>query len=248
MEVDGPRGDPPPGADRRRAANRRAGASAATSFDGWYDALRRAGSAYRRAQEEAFGRGQLVGQQGLRTADEILGLARLLRPGAGGRLVDVCCGPGGPAGLIAARLGCQVVGLDRSAGAIAHASGLGAPGVRLVRADAVCLPFRVGSFRAALVLDSLASILSPAALLGELRRVLAPGGRLGCTVEVGEPLRAAEQGRLPRASTPPSCRWTGGSGCSTKPASGRCARRKRRRAVRRWRGGWCASSRASGRR
>jgi SAM-dependent methyltransferase len=68
--------------------------------------------------------------------------------------------------------------------------------VRFVHADAVCLPFQPGSFQAVMVLDSAASIFAPMALLRELRRVLAPGGRLGCTLEVGAPLGSAELDQL----------------------------------------------------
>jgi SAM-dependent methyltransferase len=99
-------------------------------------------------------------------------------------------------GLIAAQLGCAVVGLDRSAGALTHAMQHGAADVRFVQADARSLPFQPGSFQAVMVLDSLASIFEPTVLLEELRRVLAPGGRLGCTLEVGAPLGRAEVDQL----------------------------------------------------
>ena len=165
-------------------------------FDDWYGALHGAGPAYRRVLRGAFGTGQLVGQQGLCSADEILHLVRELRPEPGGRLLDVCCGPAGPAGQIARQLGCEVVGLDRSPGALALAHRRGAPGVRLVRGDATRLPFQAASFQAVLVLDSLASIFEPEALLAETGRVLSPGGRLGCTLEVGQPLHRVESDRL----------------------------------------------------
>jgi SAM-dependent methyltransferase len=109
-------------------------------------------------------------------------------------------------------LGCEVVGLDRSPGALTHARRRRIPGVRFVLGDATRLPFGPGRFEAALVLDSLASILDPAMLLGELGRVLAPGGRLGCTVEVGEPLDRAELGRIEpgvEACVLPLDRWLG---------------------------------------
>src|SRR5215213_4626878 len=100
------------------------------SFDDWYAALRGAGSAYQRIQEAALGPGQVVGQQGLCTAEAIMSLVGELQLRPGDRLLDVCCGAGGPAGLVAARLGCAVVGLDRSPAALSHAARCGAAGAR----------------------------------------------------------------------------------------------------------------------
>jgi hypothetical protein len=62
------------------------------SFDGRYRARHGAQSAYARLMERTFGAGQLVGQQGLCAADQILDLARQLEVRPGRRLLDVCCG------------------------------------------------------------------------------------------------------------------------------------------------------------
>ena len=53
-----------------------------------------------------------------------------------------------------------------------------APGVALVRARAEALPFRAGAFETVLSGMVLCSVDDPAASLGEIRRVLARGGRL----------------------------------------------------------------------
>jgi SAM-dependent methyltransferase len=58
--------------------------------------------------------------------------------------------------------------------------------------NALAQPFAAGSFDIALVLESMASIADPAALLREVGRVLNPGGRLACTVEAGPPLAPSD--------------------------------------------------------
>jgi SAM-dependent methyltransferase len=165
-------------------------------FDRWYEVVGRSGSAYRRLLDDTFGRGQFVGQQGFASRDQILSLARALVPAGKGPLLDVCCGAGGPAQCIAARLGVQVVGLDLEVTAVRLAR------IPVVAGDALRLPFAESSFGAALVLDSLSSISAPDALFGELARVLEPGAGLGLTAEVGQPLTSAESARFTRSAPP----------------------------------------------
>lgn len=165
-------------------------------FDRWYEAVSGSGSAYRRLFEAAFGQDQFVGQQGFSSRDQLLDLAAAVVGESGGPLLDVCCGPGGPARCVATHLGARVVGLD-----------LALPGLRLARipavaGDAVRLPFTDRSFGAALVLDSLASIQAPEILFQELARVLRPGGGFAMTAEVGRPLTSAERAQFTRTSPP----------------------------------------------
>jgi len=131
-------------------------------------------------------------------------LARRAGIGATSRVLDVCAGLGGPARFLASRRGCQVVGLEL------HAGRAGAAGrltrdvaltrqVRVVRGDAVALPFRAGAFDACLSQEGLLHVADKAAVLAECRRVLVPGGRLAFTDWIAHPaLGDAERARLER--------------------------------------------------
>jgi demethylmenaquinone methyltransferase/2-methoxy-6-polyprenyl-1,4-benzoquinol methylase len=100
---------------------------------------------------------------------------------AGARVLDLCCGTGDLA-LAAAREGRSVVGADFSAAMLRRAaaklrSRRPAPPVRLVRADALHLPFRDGSFDACTIGWGLRNLVRPELGLREIVRVLRPGGR-----------------------------------------------------------------------
>ena len=100
-------------------------------------------------------------------------------PVVGGRPVgDLGCGPGEATALLGG-LGLRAVGLDLSAGMLAQAR-RHRPDENFVRGSLLALPFADGSLGAVLARYSLIHFLPaelPAAL-AELRRVLAPGGRL----------------------------------------------------------------------
>ncbi|MFD8479487.1 class I SAM-dependent methyltransferase [Kitasatospora sp. NPDC059673] len=91
---------------------------------------------------------------------------------------DLGCGPGEATALLGG-LGVRAVGLDLSAGMLAQARRRH-PGESFVRGSLLSLPFADASLGAALARYSLIH-LPPAEVpyaLAELRRVLAPGGRL----------------------------------------------------------------------
>jgi ubiquinone/menaquinone biosynthesis C-methylase UbiE len=97
-----------------------------------------------------------------------------------GRILDVGCGTG----LLlrrASRLfpGTDVVGADVSAGMLATAGAAGPPRSRFVRARAEHLPFTDGAFDVVLATMSIRHWADPAAGLGEIGRVLVPGGLFG---------------------------------------------------------------------
>jgi SAM-dependent methyltransferase len=165
-------------------------------FDEWYGAFSGARSAYARVLTAALGPGQYFGQQGLSGADEIIALARAAGAGPGAVLLDLCCGPGGPATLLAHSLGCAAIGLDRSSAALRLAGRRRDGKIQRVTGDAQQLPFRSASFDIVLLIDSLVSLPSPGRMLREVARVLRPGGRFGCAAQVGDPLRPADFGRL----------------------------------------------------
>ena len=103
-----------------------------------------------------------------------------LHPGS--RVLDDGAGVGGPAGWLAAERGVRPVCAEPMVGAVRAASHLF--GLPAVVATAQQLPFGDASFDAAWCLGVLCTIPDKAAALAELRRVLAPGGRVGLLVFV----------------------------------------------------------------
>jgi ubiquinone/menaquinone biosynthesis C-methylase UbiE len=114
-----------------------------------------------------------------RWRDDCAALAPLL---AAGRVLDLGTGPGTSAiELARAAPRSRLVGLDLSAAMLARARRRAAAAklpLPLVRADATRLPFAAGSFDGAAGHSVLYLVPDPAAVLGELRRVVRPGGRV----------------------------------------------------------------------
>jgi SAM-dependent methyltransferase len=96
------------------------------------------------------------------------------------RVLDVGCGTGRYGTRIAQRSGRPVVGMDLSGGMLARAAAKVDEGtdLRLVRGDAQHLPFRAGSFDAAVLILVVHHIVDLPRMAGELHRVLFPGGRV----------------------------------------------------------------------
>jgi len=102
--------------------------------------------------------------------------AEACRVRAGGLALDVCAGTGDIA-LALSRRGARAAALDFSAEmlAIGRRKARGGPAL-LVQGDALALPFREGAFEAAAIGFSLRNVASVPRLLGEMRRVVRPGG------------------------------------------------------------------------
>jgi SAM-dependent methyltransferase len=115
-----------------------------------------------------------------RTAAEVNGVVGQLGLAPGARLLDLCCGQGRHA-VPLAQLGYRVTGLDLSRPLLARAAATAGQLVGLVAADMRRLPFADGSFDAVLNLFHAFGYLEDEAqdelVLGEVARVLAPGGR-----------------------------------------------------------------------
>jgi arsenite methyltransferase len=102
-----------------------------------------------------------------------------LGAGAGERVLDVGCGPGFYAADLLERVGPSgaVTGVDASAAMLALAAAR-AGRAELVEAPATALPFDDGAFDAAISVQVLEYVEDVDRALGELRRVVRPGGRV----------------------------------------------------------------------
>ncbi|HTI34565.1 MAG TPA: methyltransferase domain-containing protein [Miltoncostaea sp.] len=96
------------------------------------------------------------------------------------RVLDVGCGPGVVVAAALAR-GARPTGVDVAAGMLAEARRRH-PGVELVEADVVALPFGDAIFDAAVGNFVLNHLPEPERAVAELRRVLAPGGRVALSL------------------------------------------------------------------
>ena len=101
-------------------------------------------------------------------------------------VLDVATGTGLVAVQLAQRYGCRVVGLDRSADMLTEASRRNGLISGLVNARAERLPFPDATFDHVTFTYLLRYVDDPAATVGELARVLKPGGRLAA-LEFGVP-------------------------------------------------------------
>ncbi|MGK5114392.1 MULTISPECIES: class I SAM-dependent methyltransferase [unclassified Geodermatophilus] len=157
-------------------------------------------AALQRAREAAYPPGEYVGQESFMRAGEIRQLARRAGVGPGVSVLDLCCGVGGPGRLIAAELGCRYLGLDYSDSAVDIARGLaGHLPCRFEQAHLPPLPD--GRFEVVLLLETMLAFRDKRDLVGEVARVLEPGGRFAFTVEEGRPLTPGERARMPDADT-----------------------------------------------
>src|SRR5499427_2268944 len=133
-------------------------------------------------------------------AGEVRTLARQARVGPGVSVLDLCCGVAGPGRLITAESGCHYLGVDHSASALATArERAGNLPCRFEQAHLPPLP--EGRFEVVLLLETMLAFPGKQALMGEVERVLEPGGRFAFTVEEGRPLTEQERARMPGADT-----------------------------------------------
>jgi SAM-dependent methyltransferase len=157
-------------------------------------------TALERARAAAFPAGEYVGQESFMRVGEVLTLAHRARVGPGVSVLDLCCGVAGPGRMITAESGCRYLGVDHSASALAMAQELaGNLPCRFEHAHLPPLP--EGNFEVVFLLETMLAFADKKALVGELGRVLEPGGRLAFTVEEGRPLTQQERARMPAADT-----------------------------------------------
>ncbi len=118
------------------------------------------------------------------------------RPGAPGPLLDAGCGTGGLLRRLADALPArEAVGLDFMPSAARRAAAKS--GRAVAAGDANRLPFPDASFGAVVSIDVLCHVaVEPARALGEMRRVLQPGGTLVLNLPAYEWLRSAHDARV----------------------------------------------------
>lgn len=154
------------------------------------------------ARLSAYPPGEYVGQESFMTARGILELAERAGVRAGTRVLDVCCGAGGPGVAITGQLGCRYVGADRDPTALALARGRArAAGLPCRFVHAAVPPLPAGPFEVVLLLETVLAFRRKRPLLDAVGGALADGGRFACTLEEGEPLTAAERSAMPQSDT-----------------------------------------------
>jgi demethylmenaquinone methyltransferase / 2-methoxy-6-polyprenyl-1,4-benzoquinol methylase len=100
---------------------------------------------------------------------------KALAPKPGERILDLAAGTAVSSAPLA-KAGAEVVAADFSLGMLGAAPRRAS--VHLVGADGLALPFADGAFDAATISFGLRNVADPVRCLGELRRVVRPGGRL----------------------------------------------------------------------
>jgi SAM-dependent methyltransferase len=156
--------------------------------------------ALHRARVSAFPPGEFVGQEGFMTAGEIRAVAAQVGIGPGATVLDLCCGVAGPGRFLTRELGCDYLGVDSSASAVALARER-AGDLPCRYAIAHVPPLPAGSFDVVLLLETMLAFEDKDALVREIAAALRAGGRFGFTLEAGPPLTKAERAAMPDADT-----------------------------------------------
>lgn len=121
-------------------------------------------------------------------------LARALDLRPGERVLDVACGPGATACLLAGEFGVAVDGVDLGEASLARARAAAAERgldglVRFHPGDAEGLPFADGTFDAVVCECAFCTFPDKPTAAAEFARVLRPGGRVGITDVTLDPAR-----------------------------------------------------------
>jgi SAM-dependent methyltransferase len=156
--------------------------------------------ALRRARAAAYAPGEFVGQESFMTAGEIRALGVRAGIAAGVSVLDLCCGIAGPGRFLTRELGCDYLGVDASASAVAIA--------RERAGDLPCRfaigripPLPPGVFDVIILLETMLAFEDKDAVLREIFPALPAGGRFAFTLEEGAPLTAAERAAMPDGDT-----------------------------------------------
>ena len=142
------------------------------------------------------------------TDEEALGMVtRAARPAPADRLLDVACGPGLVVCAFAPHVR-EATGIDMTPAMLERAGKLaadkGVANVAWHRGDVYALPYDDGSFTIVTTRFSCHHFLDPAAVLREMVRVCAPGGRIVVVDDYAseDPAKAAVFNRLEKLRDP----------------------------------------------
>src|SRR4051794_8800750 len=134
------------------------------------------------------------------TAGEIRALAVQAGIGPGIAVLDLCCGVAGPGRFLTRELGCDYLGVDASASAVAIA--------RERAGDLPCCfepahvpPVPAGPVDVVLLLETMLAFDDKDALVRAIAAALRSGGRLAFTLEEGAALTSTERAAMPNADT-----------------------------------------------
>lgn len=155
---------------------------------------------YDEARRSAYGAGEYVDQQGFMRAGDIRRLAHAAGVGRDTRVLDLCCGRGGPGQLLAEELGREVLGVDADPVAIDIARER-AGGLPCRYEVGHVPPLPAGGFDVVLLLETMLAFRDKQALLRAVRAALEPGGRFAATFEVGEALTPEEAAVMTDSAT-----------------------------------------------
>jgi SAM-dependent methyltransferase len=153
-------------------------------------------------------------------------LATAAEIGSKDHVLDICSGMGGPARVLAHRLGCRVTGIDLTRSRVESARRLTAlvgltERVVFVHGSALALPFADASFDVVIGQEAWVHVPDKPRLIAEAVRVLRPGGRIAFTdILVRAPMPEATRARLEQGMTYASYgslelypRWLEAQGC-----------------------------------
>jgi SAM-dependent methyltransferase len=150
--------------------------------------------------ESAYAPGEFVEQESFMTAGEIRALAVQAGIGPGVSVLDLCCGVAGPGRFLTRELGCDYLGVDASASAVAVARERARD--LPCRFETACVPpLPPGTFDVVLLLETMLAFQDKDALLRAIAAALRPGARFAFTLEEGAPLTAAERAAMPNSHT-----------------------------------------------
>jgi SAM-dependent methyltransferase len=141
-----------------------------------------ASQVYRQIRVDTYG--EDLGQTSWVTTEESHEIPKMLNLANDSFALEIGCGSGGYALYLAQRVGCRIVGLDINAPGVDNANQLAvarslASKVRFEQCDASKkLPFDDNTFDAVFSNDVLCHLPGRPAVLGEVFRVLKPGGKM----------------------------------------------------------------------